>query len=413
MGNIISRSKHIRLDTQNIEETGLDVYDQLACVKRGASVERVSNEFYGKAENLLKQEDAKGPFDYEGTSDGWQVKRHMETASVIIKLGCTGTLVGFDINTKGFIDSAPSHVLIEGFVQTEMEEKWVILLSNVSIEPNSHNFFRLQPDPHIYSCIRLTNTPGGGISRLRCYGQVMPVWKDFSGQYNMASANLGARIVHWTDIEHANKPNILLDDGRRADEGWLTPRSRGNSRNDFVVIQLAATCVVEGIVLDTTGFKGNFPEHVQIEGCQSDLVDPYRDPGTQWFDLLKKSTCFPNNQILYSVTSGLIVSHVKLTLFPDGGLQQIQILGTLYDPEHLIVTKKETEALLEEERIEKELDKQITRDIDDLLLPAKNTPVKAKRKATESIQNSEPKKPANDRKKLRETRERHVSNTLS
>lgn len=142
-------------------------------------------------------------------------------------------------------------------------------------------------------------------------------------------------------------------------------------------------------------------------------MDPYRDPGTQWFDLLEKSTCFPNNQILYSVTSGLTVSHVKLTLFPDGGLQQIQILGTLYNPEHLAVTEKKTEELLEEERIEKELDKQITRDIDDLLLPAKNTSVKVKRKATESIQKSEPKKPANNRKKRRETGERLVSNTLS
>lgn len=90
----------------------------------------------------------------------------------------------------------------------------------------------------------------------------------------MASANLGARIVHWSDKEHANKPNILLDDGRKEDEGWLTPRSRGSSRNDFVVIQLAETCVVEGIVLDTTGFKGNFPEYVLIEGCQSNLVSP-------------------------------------------------------------------------------------------------------------------------------------------
>lgn len=39
--------------------------------------------------------------------------------SVIIKLGCTGTISGFDIDTTGFMDAAPTNVLVEGYVENK------------------------------------------------------------------------------------------------------------------------------------------------------------------------------------------------------------------------------------------------------------------------------------------------------
>lgn len=42
--------------------------------------------------------------------------------SVVITLGCTGTITGFDIDTTGFMDASPSNVLVEGYVENQREE---------------------------------------------------------------------------------------------------------------------------------------------------------------------------------------------------------------------------------------------------------------------------------------------------
>lgn len=119
-------------------------------------------------------------------------------------------------------------------------------------------------------------------------------------------------------------------------------------------------------------------------------MDPYRDPGTEWFNLIEKTSCFPNNQIVYSIAFGLPVSHIRLTLFPDGGIQQIQILGVPYEHQAsttIINEEREEEEEWEEKEQEKRVDDQTTKEIDDLLFPIQDTvSIKTKkRKTTETV----------------------------
>ncbi|KAG1466950.1 hypothetical protein G6F46_000241 [Rhizopus delemar] len=391
MGNKLSN--YSRLDNKELQGSRLDVYAELTSVKRGTRIEHVSDEFFGKAENLIKEEGVhlKDGLLQEGIKDGWQTKRHLKSATVVIALGCTGTIIGFDIDTTGYMDDSPSKVVVEGYVESQKEKgKWIILLPHVTIEMNSHNFFKIHHDQYICSRLKLTSVPGGGIARFRCYGQVVPIWKSLNQQYNLASANLGAQIVRWTDVDYNNKPNILLDNGTSQSDGWLTPRSRAKPRNDFVIIQLATTGIIEAVVIDTTSFDGNCPDSLLIEGCQCQEVDPYRDPGTEWFNLIEKTSCFPNNQIVYSIAFGLPVSHIRLTLFPDGGIQQIQILGVPYEHQAsttIINEEREEEEEREEKEQEKRVDDQTTKEIDDLLFPAQDTVLikTKKRKTTETV----------------------------
>lgn len=44
---------------------------------------------------------------------------------MIIKLGCTGTISGFDIDTTGFTDAAPTNVLVEGYVESKNHDEKV------------------------------------------------------------------------------------------------------------------------------------------------------------------------------------------------------------------------------------------------------------------------------------------------
>lgn len=42
------------------------------------------------------------------------------------------------------------------------------------------------------------------------------------------------------------------------DDGWLTPRSRTQARNDFVVIQLGTTGTIEEVTVDVEHFEGRY-----------------------------------------------------------------------------------------------------------------------------------------------------------
>lgn len=109
--------------------------------------------------------------------------------------------------------------------------------------------------------------------------------------------------------------------------GWLTPRSRSQDRNDFIVIQLAAAGTLNSIVIDSTGFKGNSPLKVRVEGCDTQEDDPYQDVYTQWIPLVALSEIEQDALNTFAVVSEDILTHVRLTVYPDGGLQQIKCFG--------------------------------------------------------------------------------------
>ncbi|KAI9272514.1 galactose-binding domain-like protein [Sporodiniella umbellata] len=381
MGNGLSRSSYVEISYEDAQKANLDDYAQLTCITRDSYIDYVSDEYYGKAENMLKPEevDISLSAHQEGTTDGWQVRRHQSTASAIICLGCKGTIDGFDIETSGFMESAPSNVLVEGYMENEMDGgKWVTLLPNVPVQMNAHNFFKIEHDSHIYSKLKLTTAPGGGIARFRCYGQVAFAWKDLKHEYNLASANLGAQIVRWTDVDYLNKPNILLDHGVSQSSGWLTPRSHGEARNDSVVIQLATPGILSAVALDTSGFEGNIPKRFAVEGCYTLEVDPHVDLNAKWFPLVSKTECLPNIEHMYSVVYGLPVSHIRLNLYPDGGIQQIKVLGIPSMEEPPVVSNGiQTREESMEQEAENELNERITQDIKSLVLPKVTTVYKS------------------------------------
>ncbi|CAO3626332.1 unnamed protein product [Mucor hiemalis] len=254
-------------------------------------------------------------------------------ARVTISLCNTSQIYGFDIDTTGFKSSCPTHALIEGYKVDNDEGVWTTLINEEAIVEDSHNFFQMKDDKDIYSQVRLTVSPGGGIARFRTYGTIIPNWFDAKKEYNLASANDGARIVRWSDTESCNKPNVLLDGGVLTAHGWLTPRSRGKDRNDFIVIQLSTPGTLNSIVIDTTGFAGNSPNQIRIEGCNTPEDDPYQDIYTTWIPLVALTEVDGDSVKTFPVVSDYIISHVRLTLIPDGGLQQIKCFGFIAEEE--------------------------------------------------------------------------------
>lgn len=71
MGNKLSN--YSRLDNKELQGSRLDVYAELTSVKRGTRIEHVSDEFFGKAENLIKEE---GVHLKDGLLQGLRVDLH-------------------------------------------------------------------------------------------------------------------------------------------------------------------------------------------------------------------------------------------------------------------------------------------------------------------------------------------------
>lgn len=108
----------------------------------------------------------------------------------------------------------------------------------------------------------------------------------------------------------------------------MTPRSRlEKERNDFVLIQLATTGIIESITIDTTGFEHNSPQNVFIQGCYSGDVDPHYDSFASWVCLVPQSPVLPGGETTFYFNVKDPITHIRLHLIPDGGIQQIKVIG--------------------------------------------------------------------------------------
>ncbi|KAL9544182.1 hypothetical protein MBANPS3_007760 [Mucor bainieri] len=370
MGNIVSSQKHRPLKVKSAEEAGFESYTQVSSCHLGGAIELVTDESCGDAANLLKVDTVDRRLnldDFDEATDGWLTKRHESVGSVTITLCNQSKIIGLDIDTTGYTDCCPSFANVEGYQTSNMT--WQVILPESRINADSHNFYEIK-DTNVYSSVRLNIAPGGGIARFRVYGDISPDWSDKSKDYNLASAKLGARIVRWTDQRNANNPNILLDGGTKMSDGWLTPRSKlEKDRNDFVLIQLATAGTLESITIDTTGFDKNSPASVFIQGCHSNDVDPHYDVFASWESLVSLSPVLPGGETTFYFDEGKDpITHIRMHLVPDGGIQQIRVMGKPAVKEakpQLLIEQAPEIIVIEEDTEEEEEPKEEAGDDDD------------------------------------------------
>jgi allantoicase len=155
---------------------------------------------------------------------------------------------------------------------------------------------------------------------------------------DLASERLGGETLACSDdffaeMENLLKPTrgIFIDDkyterGKWMD-GWESRRSYGrdNGRDfDWCVIRLGVSGFIRGVDVDTHFFKGNSPQSVSIEACNS-ATQP--DENTQWQTILRQSEVAAHSQNVFAVESANPWTHVRLNIFPDGGVARLRIYG--------------------------------------------------------------------------------------
>jgi allantoicase len=170
---------------------------------------------------------------------------------------------------------------------------------------------------------------------------------DFRTMPDLAVRTLGGSVVWANDESFAERQNLILPSPSSFDagsfghrgkvyDGWETRRRR-TPGNDAAIVRLGAPGIVHGIVIDTAWFKGNFPPEASVEAAYVDgypSVDELLD--TTWHPIVRRAAIKADTENAFPVTSGRRWTHVRLSIYPDGGVARLRVHGEVIpDPARL------------------------------------------------------------------------------
>jgi allantoicase len=152
---------------------------------------------------------------------------------------------------------------------------------------------------------------------------------------NLADPRLGAKALIASDEFFAPKERMLdpqpavfipgkYDDHGKWMDGWETRRKRTTGQ-DSCIVKLARRGTIEGVDIDTSHFTGNFPPAASIEACASTSEMPPDD--AHWHMLVAPTALQGNRHHYLDVLHSDTFTHIRITLFPDGGVARLRIYG--------------------------------------------------------------------------------------
>lgn len=166
----------------------------------------------------------------------------------------------------------------------------------------------------------------------------------FTQLVDLASARLGGKVIAANDEFFAPKENLLkpskpvfiedkyTDRGKWMD-GWETRRRR-TPGYDWCVIRLGLPGTLRGVVVDTSFFRGNYPEHFSLEACELGDGPPYKNEtarwkaaGVRWFELLPQTPLEGDSANKFPVSHSGRFTHLRLKIYPDGGVARFRAFG--------------------------------------------------------------------------------------
>jgi allantoicase len=324
----------------------------LASEKLGGAVLYANDDFFAPKENLLKPA---APIFIEGKytdlgkwMDGWETRRRRSPRLdekfdwCIIRLGLSGIIHGVVVDTSFFRGNFPSHCSIEACAidgQPNVEQlldektKWTEILPQAELQGDSQNHFKIN-FPRRVTHLRFKIYPDGGVARLRVFGKVVPDWSALrrrESEIDLAAVENGGTVLEASDMFFGHKHNLIMP-GRAQDmsDGWETKRRRGEGY-DWCVIKLGNAGTIKRVEVDTSHFKGNYPESCSIEVCRAG--DDANFAALDWQELLPNSKLQAHTRHAFvdEIKDCGVVTHVRFNIFPDGGVSRLRLFGRIGD----------------------------------------------------------------------------------
>lgn len=306
----------------------------------GTRVVYATDEFFGAKERLIDADEPvwiEDKYDDHGKwMDGWESRRKRTEGHdhCVVRLGIPGVIHGFDIDTRYFTGNFPPAASIE-VCQCDHDIPgedaiWRPVLKRCNLAGDAHNYFAVD-DGEIVTHLRLNIFPDGGVARLRIFGHVRPdpglLTADAS--LDLIGMQNGGRALCCSDEHYGSMHNLNLPDlGTHMGDGWETARRRGPG-NDWVVFELGEPGVIEEIEIDTAYFKGNYPDRAEVRGALVSRVDDLASSSEHWPVILPVAKLDMDK--VHTFRSELQdagqVSHIRLNIFPDGGVSRLRIRG--------------------------------------------------------------------------------------
>jgi len=162
------------------------------------------------------------------------------------------------------------------------------------------------------------------------------MFENLRRQYvNLAQPRLGSEVVYATDDFFADKARLIdpaepvfipgkYDENGKWMDGWESRRKRVPG-HDWCVVRLGVPGLVAGFEIDTRHFTGNYPPGAEIFVCRSDQAVPDEKAG--WTKVTDRLALNGDDRIYVPVEHDEPVTHVRLDIFPDGGVARLRIWG--------------------------------------------------------------------------------------
>jgi len=153
---------------------------------------------------------------------------------------------------------------------------------------------------------------------------------------NLADERLGAAALACSDDFFAPMARMLnpaepewragvYDSNGKWMDGWESRRRRGEG-HDHCVVKLAGRCTLALLDIDTRHFTGNYPPFASVDACCASAPP---DRNAPWAALLAASPLQGNQHNYFELSSTGIFTHLRLNIFPDGGVARLRAYGTM------------------------------------------------------------------------------------
>jgi allantoicase len=155
---------------------------------------------------------------------------------------------------------------------------------------------------------------------------------------DLASERLGGSVVAANDEFFASREQLIVAEppiwieGRYTDrgkwmDGWETRRRR-EPGHDWCIVRLGVPGMVRGVNIDTSFFKGNYPEAGALDTCEVDGVPGARElEAAAWREVLPRTPLEGDSHNLFEIANAPRATHLRLRIFPDGGVARLRVHG--------------------------------------------------------------------------------------
>jgi allantoicase len=316
----------------------------LAVRTAGGAVVAANDEFFAEKENLITP----GPalfqahtFGHKGqVYDGWETRRRRSEGHdwAIVRLGMPGVVRGVVIDTAHFTGNFPAQASVEACAldghpapDEVAAAAWTEIVPRASLGGDAAHEFAVS-DERRFTHVRLNIFPDGGVARLRVHGEVVPDPALLAGlPLDLAALEHGALVTDCSNLFYSRPGNLISPGQARVmGDGWETARRRFTERweesNDWLIVRLAAPGVIRLAELDTTHFCGNAPGAAALRSLRPGASPG--DPGA-WSELLPRTRLQPDTRHRFVLPAAEPASHVRLDVYPDGGMARLRLYGDL------------------------------------------------------------------------------------